>query len=131
MKVKLGLEYGTMISNTAAIYFDFNPPIITNTVTNTINTTVSTGAPVIPGVQLSVQPNPTRRGGWLSFNLREEERASLQLYDLYGHHLADLQPSQLFAAGEHRIAIDLGDRPAGLYFLRLQTSQGAQPWCLG
>jgi uncharacterized repeat protein (TIGR01451 family) len=33
----LNLPIGTLIDNSAAIYFDFNPPIITNTYTNTIN----------------------------------------------------------------------------------------------
>ncbi|MEM1320755.1 MAG: T9SS type A sorting domain-containing protein [Bacteroidota bacterium] len=126
IQLQPNLPEGTAIENTAAIYFDFNPPIITNTVISTIKTIVGTAAPGIPGVQLTVQPNPTRQTGWLAFNLPEAEQASLQLYDLHGRHLAELQPPQLFVAGEHRIAVDFGDRPAGLYFLRLQTSKGTQ-----
>jgi uncharacterized repeat protein (TIGR01451 family) len=38
---KPNLAYGTQIKNTAFIYFDFNAPIITNTVLNTINTAVA------------------------------------------------------------------------------------------
>src|SRR5690606_19417277 len=33
---KKDLDFGTEIKNTAYIYFDFNPPIITNTTLNTI-----------------------------------------------------------------------------------------------
>lgn len=38
---KPNLAYGTQIKNTALIYFDFNAPIITNTVLNTIKTAVA------------------------------------------------------------------------------------------
>ncbi|MEM8528115.1 MAG: T9SS type A sorting domain-containing protein [Bacteroidota bacterium] len=36
IKPKKGLKENTIIENTAAIYFDFNPPIITNTTQNTM-----------------------------------------------------------------------------------------------
>jgi uncharacterized repeat protein (TIGR01451 family) len=36
IRPKSNLNPGTVIVNRAAIYFDFNPPVITNTVTNTI-----------------------------------------------------------------------------------------------
>jgi uncharacterized repeat protein (TIGR01451 family) len=41
IKRLLNLPPGTPISNTASIYFDFNPPIVTNTVTNNICTAVN------------------------------------------------------------------------------------------
>jgi uncharacterized repeat protein (TIGR01451 family) len=58
------LEYGTIISNTAAIYFDYNDPVITNTVFNTIYQYV----PIISESQSQLQsefsmlifPNPTK-----------------------------------------------------------------------
>ncbi len=45
VKPKLSLPEGTTITNKADIYFDFNPPITTNTVTNTFS--------IVPTIQFS------------------------------------------------------------------------------
>ncbi len=50
------LTQATQIRNTAYIYFDFNPPIVTNTVLNTID--LSIGIPEIQKPSISVFPNP-------------------------------------------------------------------------
>ena len=42
---KAGLPSGTEISNSAGIYFDFNPPVLTNTVVNTITENPLPGGP--------------------------------------------------------------------------------------
>ncbi len=55
VKMKDNLPIGTHISNTAYIYFDFNAPIVTNTVTNTI--TVAPGH-TIAGSVLSEAGSP-------------------------------------------------------------------------
>jgi uncharacterized repeat protein (TIGR01451 family) len=41
IRMKPSLPEGTQIHNTAAIYFDYNPPVITNTTLNTIKTTTT------------------------------------------------------------------------------------------
>lgn len=38
INVKSGIPLGTSLENSAAIYFDFNPPVITNAVTHTVDT---------------------------------------------------------------------------------------------
>lgn len=50
------IEVGDMIQNTAGIYFDFNPPIITNTATHTVE--ISTGITPPPKSTLQLMPNP-------------------------------------------------------------------------
>ncbi len=60
---RAGLPLQTRIENTAAIYFDFNDPIITNTTFHTIDTNfirISTGlqTPAVSYARLSVFPNP-------------------------------------------------------------------------
>jgi len=51
---------GTVINNTAGIYFDFNPPVITNTAMVTVGYPLVTGigTPVDPGTTLRAYPNP-------------------------------------------------------------------------
>ena len=52
------LVVGDSVQNTAAIYFDLNAPVITNTAITTVTTTTSVTRPADP-VQLSLHPNPT------------------------------------------------------------------------
>jgi len=63
VKLKQHLPIGTQISNTAYIYFDFNSPVVTNTVTNTVavDTSVTIGIPTInkdAELAVTIYPNP-------------------------------------------------------------------------
>jgi len=54
-----GLAGGTQIKNTAYIYFDSNPAVVTNTTLNTIDTAHTTKvAPFAKPKQIRVYPNP-------------------------------------------------------------------------
>lgn len=57
VKPKAGYKVGDIINNTANIYFDFNPPIITNTCKTEFINTLSTDNNVLN--DLTVYPNPT------------------------------------------------------------------------
>ncbi|MEM1318719.1 MAG: T9SS type A sorting domain-containing protein [Bacteroidota bacterium] len=102
-----GFAVGDTIYNQADIYFDFNPPIITNEVNTTVRRPVSTQdlsrfAPLI-------YPNPT--GSWFSIqNTEPIER--IELYDLYGKMVREFQPSA---------QLDISDLSAGAYMV----------WCYG
>jgi uncharacterized repeat protein (TIGR01451 family) len=55
--LKSGLPIGTQIKNTGYIYFDLNPPVITNTVVNTLSS--PTGIQAVPtALSVKVYPNP-------------------------------------------------------------------------
>ncbi len=56
-KLESNLNLGTVIENTAYIYFDFNAPIVTNTAINTIDLLTSTTVQTV-NANLSVYPNP-------------------------------------------------------------------------
>ena len=55
-KLNPGLPIGTVITNSAGIYFDLNEPVITNTVMNTLDIMEAVAEPDIH--TLSVYPNP-------------------------------------------------------------------------
>ncbi len=59
-KVKLnsGLAPGTQIKNTADIYFDSNPAVVTNTTLNTIQAPITTGLQTPGVVDVKLYPNP-------------------------------------------------------------------------
>jgi hypothetical protein len=57
VKPKPGYAVNDIISNTASIYFDFNPAIITNTYTTTFVATLGTNS--FENNQFIIYPNPT------------------------------------------------------------------------
>ncbi len=60
VKMKPSLPNGTRIENRAAIYFDFNTPVITNTAVNTIHEPLMVAVewPAANDLKIKVMPNP-------------------------------------------------------------------------
>ena len=56
IKPRAGITFGDVLENTAAIYFDFNPPIITNTTSHVVD--FSTAMRDTQRTTLQVAPNP-------------------------------------------------------------------------
>lgn len=101
------------IENTAAIYFDFNPPIITNTVRSVVK------EPIIVSIKakgdglrrLQVFPNPA--ADWLNIDLSAiPGKGTLRLYDVTGYLWR-----QVVVQGGKPEPIDVSGLPAGLYYL--------------
>ena len=118
------LECETVILNSAAIYFDFNAPVITNQTYHTVCADsvyliLDTDSPNTdyPGADLKVYPNPTH--DVVTFELRgvPAKAYGLQLYDTQGRLLNNSffnQPT--FRLFRHQL-------PDGLIFYRL-TADG-------
>ncbi len=81
---KTNLSAGDSITNFAAIYFDFNEPVITNTAKTII--ILPTGIASTPPVRgkLHVFPNPTENTLNISGIKLENGKAQLRLTDIYG-----------------------------------------------
>ncbi|MEP5096935.1 MAG: T9SS type A sorting domain-containing protein, partial [Nonlabens ulvanivorans] len=104
---------GTVIPNTAEIYFDFNPPIITNTFTSTFQTPLSIDTPQT--VNFSLVPNPT--SGSVQVNLQNGmlENAQVVLYDVRGRITLSRKLTN------NHPQIDLTELPAGIYIAELRN----------
>ncbi len=122
--VKAGSEYGTRIENTAEIYFDFNEPIITNTVVNTIQMISSRDDLIESQISLDLLPNPMKEESVLQYNLNEAERVQIKLFDVLGNQVKVLQSLTLQQEGDHELRIDQLNIPEGIYFIRLETKNG-------
>jgi hypothetical protein len=112
------LPIGTVIENTAAIYFDFNPAIITNTVENEIVEKVTGITNIAIENALSVYPNPSTS----VFNVGLEANYNItaaKVYDLLGNTILELVDvnSQL-------LQVNLQNAVAGVYFLEITTAEG-------
>ncbi len=102
------LQLGAMADNTAYIYFDFNAPIITNTVTTTV---VSTHEPILT-IQLSAMPNPAHERVRILFPAQQTPgNLNLSLYDLAGRLVQTVK-------AENETVFDVRGLAAGTYFVR-------------
>ncbi|MBF4985151.1 T9SS type A sorting domain-containing protein, partial [Nonlabens mediterrranea] len=113
-KIKpLASTEGTVIPNTAEIYFDFNPPIITNTFTSTFQTPLSIDVP--EAVEFSLVPNPT--SGVVLINLQNGvlENAEIVLYDVRGRITLSRKLTN------NRPQLNLTELPAGIYIAELRN----------
>jgi len=121
-----GLPLGTVIDNQAAIFFDFNLPVITNIVTNTIidfQTGLNTNE--LEGT-VHAFPNPTNGDINLEMNLTNSDELSVDLTDVNGKVLKQFTVNQSFTSGEHLLELSVDELPTGMYFIRVSGNQGAK-----
>jgi hypothetical protein len=103
IKPLANLPVGTQIKNTAHIYFDFNPAIVTNTTENNFVTTIGNiTLPAIPSIQ--VYPNPSSGVFMIS------AKTNIEVYNLVG---------ELVLTENKATSIDLTAAPKGMYFVKL------------
>ena len=126
IKLKEALSIGERIRNQAAIYFDANPPIFTNTTLNTVSNInkVRTRDPL---PELEVFPNPNR--GTFRLNVPatyQGQEAVLSVYNVAGQLV---HTQQMIDAAQQNIV--LTDLAAGVYLLRLSVDgKAATEWTL-
>jgi uncharacterized repeat protein (TIGR01451 family) len=107
------------IANTAHIYFDFNPPIITNTTISAVEILTQTHQVTPQQLEkINVFPNPTN--GWLTCemeNFQANETYFFRLFDIQGRLMAE------YPITENRQTIDLNDFPIGMYVFQLMSAE--------
>ncbi|MBN8680223.1 MAG: T9SS type A sorting domain-containing protein [Chitinophagales bacterium] len=115
------LSAGTQVLNRAAIYFDFNAPVLTeyamhtvdsNFITVDIQTTPAT-APVV-----SAWPNPARDQVWLELPAGFSYPCRLNLYDTFGRLIREEKVSS------NRQVLARQSLPSGVYLLELTDGTG-------
>lgn len=112
---------GTIIENTADIYFDFNEAVVTNTVSHTIGENfilVGTQEILVPGLSFSVAPNPLQTSSLITLQGLDINDGQCLIYDTQGRLISQ----QAFSGQQLTL-----DRDAflqgGLYFFRLFDGQ--------
>lgn len=71
-----------------------------------------------------ILPNPMRGSGEISFDLSRATSVDIRIFDVTGRRLRTLIDRRHLSAGSHSIPLSRGELPSGVYFLRLQTSEG-------
>jgi uncharacterized repeat protein (TIGR01451 family) len=114
IKPKSNLAIGDSIQNTASIYFDFNLPIITNTVTTKIYKPVNNNVSPI-----TVYSNPTK--DYLSFSVKPGvEIKGINLFNSMGQKM-NVKIKENTATSRK---IDVSNFANGVYFLELISNLG-------
>ncbi len=114
------LPDGTLLENEAAIYFDFNDPIITNRALLTIGELSSTDEQPIHQLLFTVQPNPAEDHLQISILDGNWMKGSVQLYHVSG------QLIEVYKLNATSGKLDVSDLAAGVYMLRLESADGKQ-----
>ncbi|MEM1219201.1 MAG: hypothetical protein AAGH79_09825, partial [Bacteroidota bacterium] len=120
INLKPDLSLGTEIRNSAAIYFDFNAPIITNETVHIISEPSSVVERPVP-LNLSLSPNPTDGLFQLDFNLTDKTSWSLSLVNSQGQEIKELRAWAQSPVGPVSFTGTLDQLPNGTYFLYLES----------
>jgi uncharacterized repeat protein (TIGR01451 family) len=115
-----------VLRNRAAIYFDYNAPIITNRVVTTLMPPLSVDGKIGEELVVRLFPNPTDANATLTYNLVEQTTLAIVLLDINGRTLRTVQAKTMQQAGEQQVNIEVGDLAAGVYLVQFQTDKGVQ-----
>jgi len=126
IKLKPNLFPGTEIKNVAAIYFDFNAPVITNTVTNTIATVTSVQHLESEVNTFLIYPNPFDDKLLLSWSNKNQIH-SLELYTLFGQRVVNI-PVNSKNADQNKMDLSayISGLNKGIYFLKIFSDSGTE-----
>jgi len=118
---KLDVPLGTVIKNSAAIYFDFNEPVITNVTEHTlgkeyIEVAFSTSILDIPLYKMTVQPNPFSEFATVTIDNQQMKESTFQLYDLNGR----LIDQYVFSGNQFKL--NRRDLSAGMYLFKVLSA---------
>ena len=119
VKPNANFAVGDIIPNTASIYFDFNPPIITNTFTTEFTSSLST--PQFGNDNFMVYPNPASSLVYVSMQNTAETIAKVTIIDVMGKVVYS-QP----ASNTNQLVVDVNAISKGIYLVEIITSEGSK-----
>lgn len=115
IKPKSTLVVGDVMQGTANIYFDFNPPIITNTaIVEVVNQTLSNDI-FETNNSIQVYPNPT--SDFINVEVKNNEILNFTIINQLG------QVVKIFKTNDYLTKIDIRDLTKGVYYLVCSNSQ--------
>jgi len=107
---------GDIVDATADIFFDFNPPITTNTASTTYVDQLSVSSPVAG--KWDVYPNPTN--GLLNIETNSAI-GNVSVMDVNGRILKEFR----FDAAPLSVQLDVKELTSGIYFLNIKSEKGS------
>ena len=123
IKAKSGLEDNTVVKNTGYIFFDYNPPVITNTTINTMTYNISKLEVEEQSKQtdkVNFYPNPFSQTAKIEFDNKNNETYQLQITDITGKQI------QTQKSNRNAMIIEKGKMQSGMYFYKLQNTKSGE-----
>ncbi len=115
------LAPGTIIRNSADIYFDFNTAIRTNeafhTIVSPLPITLDIEEPILPNVYIEAFPNPFQEWTQIQVKGQSFDNMELKLFDVGGKLIRTL------ATNEQTFILHRNHLNAGIYFFRIETNK--------
>jgi uncharacterized repeat protein (TIGR01451 family) len=106
---------GETVENEAYIFFDFNDPVITNTVTTKVGK-LNTRTYTINNKELQLYPNPTNNIVNIQARDFKAKEYKLHIYDYMGKMLHNSSIST------DKLEVDMSAYPAGMYMIEMQSA---------
>jgi hypothetical protein len=69
---------------------------------------------------LFVYPNPVKNNAKISYVVEKTSETSMELFDITGKKIQSLL-NKMMQPGRYSLQLDVGDLPAGMYFIRYRT----------
>ncbi|MBC7774977.1 MAG: hypothetical protein H7246_06010 [Phycisphaerae bacterium] len=122
VEMKPGAMLGDIVRNTAQIYFDYNLPIVTNTVETIVKEAVSSySLPDDVPTLLRAYPNPTRGEVWLDWSKSKTKPSWIRLLTAQGVEVLSMN----VAANDASVRrLDLSSLPRAFYFVVFEMPSG-------
>lgn len=114
IKPYAGFAPGMVVNNTAAIFFDTNPAIITNTVATEFTDVM--GTPDFNGNNITLYPNPAHNV--INIRTTSGQAALVQIADVTG--------KTVMVTNTPQESIDISSLANGLYFVKVQLPAGGE-----
>jgi hypothetical protein len=117
VKLNPGFAVGSIIPNTANIYFDTNPAIVTNTFTTEFTAALNNQA--FDGTNFTLYPNPASQFINISLNNTSEIIDNVIIYDVLGKIIKEVK-----SISSNSATIDTSSLSKGVYLLEITTENG-------
>lgn len=115
VKLKPGLSLGTPIYNTAYIYFDFNPAVVTNTTQNVLVQPTAIGE-LKNETDFNAFPNPVKEVLYVSLKKSSTSNTLMTITDMQGRMVGEKNTNH---TNDSVIPIDVSTLSQGVYLLRV------------
>lgn len=120
---RAGLALGTSIENRAAIYFDFNEPVITNYAISTLEEIAQSVENLENRMNVQVMPNPFGAYLEMRYELKNDSKVQVRLMNALGQVVVDAAPAQQ-SAGTQQLQLATERLSSGIYWLQIETTEG-------
>lgn len=121
VKALNGLAAGHVISDNAAIYFDFNAPVITNFAEVTMVNALGVNENTASLSHVSVYPNPVVNETTLVWSLEKAADVKISVIDLQGK-LLETAFNANQSAGTHSLVWNADKCSKGIYMLKIEAN---------